>query len=257
MIAMACTSEGDGDAEQPPTTVPGDVEVSAPDGYTVHRGEDFGFAFPFEWSTVPGGGTYADGAVLEIVGPSGDLGLPPIISVYREEGFVGDFDRYLFTFNGESATALPDRTIIRDEPTSVPHSVEARLIEAEYSLQDVAGLVVEQDEAGKPERSDKGRRADNERNKKGDEKRGSGTSRGDKDARNKGADEDARKDRDEPQEPASVSIRQVDVLVLTPEGVTINLRAAAPSEEFDKFSEVFTTVIASLRVPAPVVGDDA
>jgi len=231
LIGAACTdSTGDAEPEAERETQDAEpVEVSAPPGYRIHRGEEYGFVFPSDWTPVPGGGTYVTGADMEIVGPKGEIGLAPLITVYREEGFKGDFQRYLFTFNGEASTALPNRTVIRDEPASVPQSVEARLIESEYTL---PGLVPEP--APEPETSE-------EKDKKRDEQ-ASGDSQ-----------------TDEPQEPdvppGTVTIRQVDVLVLTRDNVTINLRAAAPADEFDAFSEIFTTALNSLRVRPPSVGD--
>ena len=209
------------------------VEVSAPPGFTIHRGEEYAFVFPFDWTPVPGGGTFVAGAEMEIVGPNGDLGLPPLITVYREEGYKGDFQRYLFTFNGEASIALPNRTVISDEGVSVPQSVEARVIESEYTL---PGLVPEHEHEATGKKGNK--------KAKGDESP---------------EDVDDTDESEEPQEPAdvpgSVTIRQVDLLVLTRDKVTINLRAAAPADEFDEFSEIFTTVINSLRVRPPSVGD--
>jgi hypothetical protein len=47
-------------------------------------------------------------------------------------------------------------------------------------------------------------------------------------------------------------IRQVDLIVLTKYGVTINLRTAAPLQDFDPLLSVkFTSVIESLRLKAP------
>ena len=229
LVGAACT-ESDGDREPQAERETKDaepVEVSAPPGFSIHRGEEYGFVFPSDWTPVPGGGTYVPGADMEILGPEGDLGLPPLITVYREEGFKGDFQRYLFTFNGEASIALPDRTVIRNEPAAVPQSVEARVIESEYTL---PGLV---EEPG-PEETDK------KRNEKDEDEEA--------DATEESADET------EPP-PGTVTIRQADLLVLTRDNVTINLRAAAPAEEFDQFSEIFTTVLNSLRVRPPSVGD--
>ena len=231
LIGAACTdSIRDTEPEAERETQDAEsVEVSAPPGFRIHRGEDYGFVFPSDWTPVPGGGTYVAGADMEIVGPKGEVGLAPLITVYREDGFKGDFQRYLFTFNGEASTALPNRAVIRDEPASVPQSVGAQVIESEYTL---PGLVPEPTPG--PESSETK-----------DEKR----------------DEEASGDTqpDEPQEsdvpPGTVTIRQVDVLVLTRDNVTINLRAAAPADEFDAFSEIFTTVLNSLRVRPPSAGD--
>jgi hypothetical protein len=235
LIGAACTdSAGDPESEterEPQDTEP--VEVLAPPGFRIHRGEEYGFVFPSDWTPVPGGGTYVAGADMEVVGPKGESGLVALITVYREEGFTGDFQRYLFTFNGEASTALPNRTVIRDEPVSVPQSVDARLIESEYTL---PGLVPE------PEPEATGPR---------DAKRAKGKEDGET-----GADAGETADSEEPElPPGSVTIRQVDVLVLTRDNVTINLRAAAPADEFDDFAEIFTTVLNSLRVRPPAVGD--
>ena len=246
LIGAACTDSGGdgGRAAERETQDPEPVEVSAPPGFRIHRGEEYGFVFPSDWTPVPGGGTYVAGADMEIVGPKGELGLPPLITVYREEGFKGDFQRYLFTFNGEASIALPNRTVIRNEPASVPQSVEAQVIETEYTL---SGLVPESepDTTGKKNKKDKTKT----RNAKKNEAK-----------KNKASKEtDGGAESDEPPgsqtPPGSVVIRQVDILVLTRDKVTINLRAAAPADEFDDFSEVLTTVINSLRVRPPSVGD--
>jgi hypothetical protein len=234
-VGAACTGTSD-DAAPSAESETGNaepVEVSAPPGFRIHRGEEYGFVFPSDWTPVPGGGTFVAGADIEIVGPKGDVGLPALITLYREEGFEGDFERYLFAFNGEASIALPDRSVVRNEPASVPQSVEARVIESEYTL---PGLVAPEPDTDTKATGKTGKR------KPGDAKQ-----------------VDEAEPSDESEEPAgapgSVTIRQVDILVLTRDNVTINLRAAAPAEEFDDFSEIFTTVFNSLRVRPPSVGD--
>lgn len=244
VASAACTGPSDDSArpQEPETREAEPVEVSAPPGFRIHRGEDYGFVFPSEWTPVAGGGTFVAGAEMEIVGPKGEAGLPPLITVYREEHFEGDFQRYLFTFNGEAAVALPDRTVIRNEPASVPQSVEAHVIESEYTLPGLAPVDPEEpEEEGEPQG--------------GDESRDSGESDDSNYSESGDSEAGAPDDADEAGDDGSVTIRQVDILVLTRDDVTINLRAAAPAEEFDGFSEIFTTVMNSLRVQPPSAGD--
>jgi hypothetical protein len=233
-VGAACTgsTEDSAPSAESETRDAEPVEVSAPPGFRIHRGEEYGFAFPSDWTPVPGGGTFVAGADIEIVGPTGDVGLPALITLYREEGFKGDFERYLFAFNGEASTALPDRNLIRSEPASVPQSVQARVIESEYTL---PGLV-----APEPD-------TDTNNRKKSKEKDG--------DAEKVNEPEGSDESEEPPGAAGSVTIRQVDILVLTRDNITINLRAAAPAEEFDDFSEIFTTVVNSLRVRPPSIGD--
>ena len=239
LTGAACTdSTGEADPGTERETQDAEpVEVSAPPGFRIHRGEEYGFVFPSDWTPVPGGGTYVAGAEMEIVGPKGEVGLAPLITVYRAEGFKGDFQRYLFAFNGEASIALPSRTVIRNEPASVPQSVEAQVIESEYTL---PGLL--------PEPAPDATETDEKGKKKNAGDDSSGPESDD--------DDPAASESEVPEPPpGSVTIRQVDLLVLTRDKVTINLRAAAPADEFDEFSEIFTTVLNSLRVQPPPVGD--
>jgi hypothetical protein len=194
---------------------PGPVEVPTPDGFTVYEGPGYGFAWPAGWKQIVAAGAFTDGADVEIVGPSGKRGLPPLITAYSEEGFSGGFDRYYFDFNVGANTSLPDRTVVNDDPTTVAHAIEARLIEVEYTVPGLAappapGLAA-------PKRA------------KPTEK----------------------------EEP--VVVRQVDLIVLTAGGSTIDLRVAAPVEDFARLSSRFTAVLESFRVSGPTLPepDDA
>jgi len=249
LFGAACSGSTDDPAPTGAGEDPGPVEVSAPAGFRVHRGEEYGFVWPSDWTPVPGGGTFVAGADMEIVGPTGDAGLPALITVYREEGFEGDFQRYLFAFNGEASTALADRTVIRNERATVPQSVEAQVIESEYTLPGLVAPVPEATPTPTPE-GDAEKKTDKPRNKqrrKADDETPAQPGENDEEPDSEDAGEQDDSD-------GSVTIRQVDILVMTRENVTINLRAAAPAEDFDDFSEIFTAVLNSLRVQPPSVG---
>ena len=247
LFGAACSGSTDDPAPTGAGDDPGPVEVSAPAGFRVHRGEEYGFVWPSDWTPVPGGGTFVAGAEMEIVGPTGDAGLPALITVYREEGFEGDFQRYLFAFNGEASTALADRAVIRNERATVPQSVEAQVIESEYTLPGLVAPAPEPTPTPEGDDKKKSKKRRNKQREKADDKTRAQPGENDEEPDSEDAGEQDDSD-------GSVTIRQVDILVMTRENVTINLRAAAPAEDFDDFSEIFTAVLNSLRVQPPSVG---
>ena len=168
------------------------LEVRAVDGFSVYRGRGFAFAYPTGWTAFHGRGRFIDDPVVEFAGPETAGRLPPLIDLFREEGFEGDIKTYVRNFNIGHGTTLPARSVVRDEPASMQGALGARIIETRF---DAAPLL---DGAGRPD--------------------------------------------------SPMVVRQIDLLVVAPGGVTIDLRTTAPARDFESLARTFETVIDSLAV---------
>jgi hypothetical protein len=189
LFGMACSEPPAGSRAMGSGTT---LEVTAGDGFSVYRGRGFAFAYPTGWTASHDGGRFIDDPLVEFAGPDPAGGLPPLIDLFREEGFEGDIDTYVRNFNIGHGTTLPARSVVRDEPASVQGALGARIIETRF---DAAPLL---HRAGRPD--------------------------------------------------SPMVVRQIDLLVVAPGGVTIDLRTTAPARDFMSLSHTFETVIDSLTV---------
>lgn len=120
-----------------------DAPATAAAGFSPVRAGGIVLAVPEEWQ-IEEPDVRVPGAILVASLPDPAAGQPPLVAVYAEDGFEGTIDDYLFTFNAESATALPDRRVLEETRASVPGAEGAVLIESRYALPAEVDVVIRQ-----------------------------------------------------------------------------------------------------------------
>jgi hypothetical protein len=118
------------------------LEVPVPDGFDVYEGDGFAFAHPTDWRRYEDGGRYIAEPIVEFTGPKGARKLPPLIDLFRADGFEGGIQEYAHNFNIGHGTTLPNRTVLRDESATVAGANGARIIESRF---DAAPLLDDSD----------------------------------------------------------------------------------------------------------------
>jgi len=110
----------------------------APTGFVLLEEEGVSFVYPEGWRQLADDERFKPSSDLEISGPEGALGLPPLIVVERGLQATGQFEESLQLAQGLAGLDT-SREVVREEETTVAGAEEAVLIEdmgTQYLLDD-------------------------------------------------------------------------------------------------------------------------